>query len=530
MKKIIYGEEARNKLLEGARKLYEAVSSTLGPKGSNVAISREWGDPIVIHDGVNTARECVPLEDKFENVGAELIKAAADKMDSVGDGTTLTTILTYAIAKEANKNIVAGANSRMLRKGIDLAVEKIVENIDRMSTPIKDENILQVATISAQDEEIGSLIAGAIKKLGKDAVITVEESGSNEMSVDYKEGMAFDRGFQNHYFINKPDSGECELEMPYILVTDYHINDMKEFLAIFTAYDKGLKEGQIDNTALVIVSQGVDGAPLATILSNKLQGNLKPLCINAPGFGDQQRDFLQDIAIATGGTLVSQGLGIKLSDFKIEYFGRAKKVISTKDSTTIIGGLGEEKNIKERVKLIESQINQETSDFSREKLQERLAKLTSGIAVINVGASSDAELREKKEACIDAISATKAAIEDGIVPGGETTLIRSISSVPHDLEGDMVIGANTIVKACQKPFEVLMENSGYNAGQMLERLSGSDKGIDVMDGQVKDMLKAGIIDPAKVVKSALLNAASSAIMIFTTSIVIIDEKNELRPE
>jgi chaperonin GroEL len=531
MKKILYGTEARDKLLAGAEKVYKAVSSTLGPKGSNVAIGREWSEPVVFHDGVSVSRECVGLEDKFENLGAELIKSAADKMDTVGDGTTLTTILTYAIAKEANKNIVAGANARMLRKGIEIAVDKIVETVDKLSIPIKDENILQVATISAQDEEIGSLIAGAIKKLGRDAVITVEESGSTDMSIDYKEGMAFDKGWQNKYFITNNETGEAEIENPYILITDARISDMKEFMSIFAAYDAGLKANLIENTSLVIISNGVDGAPLATLISNKVNGGLKPLCIQAPGFGIQQLDFLQDIAIATGATMISKDLGIKLNEFKIEYFGRAKKIVSTKDSTTIIGGAGDDKELKERVKLIKNQLANEDREFDRERLQERLAKLTSGIAIINVGASSDAEVREKKEACIDAISAVKAACEDGIVPGGETTLIRCINKVPHGLDGDIAIGASIIVKACQKPFEVLMENSGYNSGQMLERLRAfwfdctkdENWGIDVMDGEAKDMVKSGIVDPTKVVKSALRNAASSAIMIATTSTIIIEE-------
>ena len=532
MKKLIFNEEARNKLLKGAKTVYDAVSSTLGPKANNVAIERDYGVPIVIHDGVNVSRECVGLEDKFENVGAELIKGAADKMDSVGDGTTLTTILTYEIAKEANRNIVAGANSMMLRKGINLAVEKIVENVDKLAIPVEtDEQIKQIATISAQNDEIGELISGAIKKLGRDAIITVEESGT-EMSVDYKEGMAFDKGFASHYFITNPESNEAELEDPYILVTDYRISDMKQFIGFFSSYNEGLKAGLIENTSLLIIANGVDGAPLATLVSNKLQGHMKPLVVNAPGFNDV-RDILEDIAVSTGGSLVSKEKGLKLEDVKPEHLGRAKKVISSKDSTTIIGGNGDDKLIKERVKLLKTQIEKSTYEFETEKLQERLARLTSGIAVINVGADSEAEVREKKERCIDAIAATKAAIEGGIVSGGEISLIEATKFQTILSESDDVLnGAKIVINAIKKPFEKLMENSGYNSGQMLERILNSKKGfgIDVMDGEVKNMIEAGIIDPANVVKNALKYASSSAIMLMTTSTVIINvkEKDELQ--
>lgn len=529
-KKSLIGTSARDKILAGAKKVYEPVASSLGPRGSNCSIGRDFGSVITHHDGINILRELTPLEDPFENIGAELVKDAADKMDAVGDGTTLTTILTYAIAKEANKNIVAGANSRMIRKGIELAVDKIVDNVDKMAIPITtDEQIKQIATISAQDEEIGDLISTAIKKLGKDAIITVEESGSADMSIDYKEGMAFDKGYQHREFINKPESNECVIEDPYILITDKVINDLNELSHFLLAYDAGQKARTIENASIVIISNGVHDAPLATLISGKRSGIAHPLCITAPGYGEQQIEFLNDLAVSTGATLISSTIGTKLVDFDIKYLGRAKKVVSTKDSTTIIGGMGEKKNIDERVGLIKSQIKQSKAEYDTEKLQERLAKLTSGIAVINVGASSDSEMREKKEACIDAISAVKSSLEDGIVAGGETTLISCINSVPHGLDGDIAIGAGVVVKACTKPFEKLMENSGYNAGQMLERLISQPEGygIDVMDGKSKNMIEAGIIDPAKVVKSALRNAASCAGSIITTDSIVatFEDKN-----
>lgn len=527
MKRLLFGNEAREKLLEGAGIVHTAVSSTLGPKANNVAIAREWGEPIVVHDGVTVSREVVPLEDAFANVGAELIKGAADKMDSVGDGTTLTTILTYAIAQEGNRNIVAGANPMMLRKGINQAVEKIVQKISELAVPVTtDAQIKQIATISAQDEEIGNLIAGSIKKLGRDAIITVEESGSGEMSVDYKEGMAFDKGYQTHYFINKPETSESIIENPFILITDYRIQQIPEFIAFLKTFSE--KQEGTPNMALVIISNGVEGAPLATLIQNKLQGNIQILCVNAPGVGDKQKDFLQDIAIATGGTLVSKELGLKLENTDIAHLGRAKKIIATKDATTIIGGEGNKISLEQRILELKSLLENTTFEFDREKLQERLAKLTSGIAIINVGAASDAELREKKERCIDAIAATKAAIEEGIVPGGETTLITASPTFEVGEESsDIVTGRSIVLTACQAPFSKLMENSGYTAGEMIERLKNNPgKGIDVMDGKVKDMIKAGIVDPAKVLKQALKNAASSAIMLITTNTIIIDVKEQ----
>jgi chaperonin GroEL len=548
-KEAIFENEAREKALAGVEKVYKAVSSTLGPKGSNVRIMRSYGGPIIIHDGINVAKAMIPMKDPMESAGAEQYVSSADKIEKLGDASTLTMTVNRCIAREANKMILAGSNAKQLAKGIELAIEEITNNIDKLTVPVKDDkDIKNVAVISAQDEEIGSLISGAFKKLGKDAIITVEESGSNEMSIDYKEGMSFDKGSVSPYFVNKPESNECVIDDPYILITDYRVSQLPEFLGFLKNYElgiNGLRDEQgdlvlnedgsvkipptISNTSLVVISPMFTGAPLATLIDNKLKGMLNPLVITAPGFGDKQKDILEDLAIATGGVFVSKDKGIKLSDVNVSHFGRSKRVTATQDSSTIISGAGKKADIEERASLIRAQIEKSDYAFDIEKMEERLAKLTSGIAVLNIGANSEDEIRDKKEACIDAIASAKSAISGGIIPGGEITLMEAAKGVVIDSMDDVSIGKKIVLEAIKMPFRKLMENSGYEPGQMLERVINAPKGsgVDVMDGQVKDMIKAGIIDAAGIIKTALKIAASDAIMMITcdTTIAEINDGN-----
>jgi len=518
-KQLVFNTEAREKILAGAKVVFDAVSTTLGPRSNNVAIERPWGTPSVIHDGVGVAKE-IDLEDKFENVGAQLIKGAAQRTnDEAGDGTTVTTILTYNIAKEAHRNIVAGASPMEVRQGIDDAVKSMMTLIDDMAVQLKtDEEIKQIAVISAQNEEIGELIAGAIKKLGRDSIITVEESQTTEMSIDFKEGMQFDKGWLNSYFITDQEKGEAVIPDPYILVTDHKITQMPEFIPFLKKF---AEDPQKKSNSLVIIADEVSGPPLATLIANKLQGNLNVLVVNTPNYGDNRKSVLEDIAWSTGGQFISQEAGRKLSDIQLSDFGRADKVVSGKDNTVIVGGKSKKKILDARVKQIKGMIDQSENDFETEKLRERLAKLTSGIAVINVGANSEAEMRELKERVIDAISATKAAIEGGIVVGGEMALLHASKAI----QGDSV-GSRVVKKAVIEPFNVLMRNSGYDPGFMLAKIEGTGVGVDVTDGNTKDLVKEGIMDPAKVVKSAIKNASSTAIMMLTTNCIIVEPKDE----
>jgi chaperonin GroEL len=535
-KELLFGREAKEKMLNGVRIVSKAVGSTLGPKASNVAIDREYGTPQVIHDGVSVARE-IDLKDKFENIGASLVKEAAQKTnDQAGDGTTTSTILTESIAEQAFKNITAGSNSRMIRKGINEAVAQVVERLKSMSKKVTTpEEVRQVAVISAQDEEIGSLISGCMKKLGNDCVIAVEESASTEMGVEYKEGMEFSKGYTSPYFITNHETNEAIVENPYIITSNLKINSMTDFIPFVKKFEETVKEDQSQPTEgftpgnnLVIIADEVSGAPLATLIANKIKSLLNIIVIQAPEYGDNRKEILSDISILTGGLPIMQETGGRIDNISSGFWGRARRVISTKDSTIIIDGFGKKEEIKSRINQIKNRIEKSDSEFETEKLKERLAKLTSGIAVITVGANSEMEMREKKECCIDAISATKSAIEEGLVPGGETALlIASYLISTNEKEKDIVTGFEIIREACKKPFEVLMTNSGYNAGQMLERLMNSavdNAGIDVMDGEIKDMIKAGIVDPVKVSRCALQNASSCATMLSTTDTLIVTEK------
>ncbi len=522
MAKILkFDTEAREKLLKGINLLTDAVAATLGPKGQNVAIDKKWGAPNVVHDGVTVAKE-IELEDPFENMGAQLLKEAASKTNDVaGDGTTTATVLAQAIVSEGLKNIQAGANSMVLRKGIEKAVEALVAQLRTMSKKITNfEETTQVATISAQNKVIGKTISEALNKVGKDGVVTVEEGKTMEMSVDYKEGMEFDKGYQSPYFVTDSDKMESSLEDPYILITDKKISamaDLMPFLEKFVAVSK----------TLVIIAEEVEGEALTTLVLNKLRGAFNVLAVSAPGFGDRRKQMLEDIAILTGGTVISEETGRKLESTEVEDLGRAGRVSSGKDSTLIVDGKGSKKAIDARIAQIRKELAATDSDFDKEKLQERLAKMAGGVAVINVGAATEVEMKEKKERVIDAVAATKAAIEEGIVPGGEVALLRA-AKVLDALKADNdeeKLGIMLVKKALEKPFRKLIQNSGIDEGVALTKVLAStgNMGIDVLDGELKDLVKAGVIDPVKVTRTALQNAASVAIMVMTTNVLITDK-------
>lgn len=520
MSKILkFDTDARNKLLSGVNQLADAVATTLGPKGRNVALDKKWGAPSVVHDGVTVAKE-IELEDPFENMGAQLVKEAASKTNDVaGDGTTTATILAQAIVNEGLKNIQAGSNPMILKKGIEAAVVALVEELKTMSKKLRTpEEIEQVATISAADPLIGKLISEAIEKVGKDGVITVEEGRTMEISVEYKEGMEFDKGYSSAYFVTDTDKMEASLEDPYILVTDKKISAMADLLPFLEKFV------QVSKT-LVIIAEEVEGEALSTLVVNKLRGIFQVLAIGAPGFGDRRKEMLEDIAILTGGKVVSEDTGRKFESVEVTDLGRAARVTSTKDSTLIVDGKGKKSAIDARVSQIRREIEKSTSDFDKEKLQERLAKLTGGVAVINVGAATEVELKEKKERVIDAVAATKAALEEGIVPGGEIALLRAAVALDKiKAEGEEKTGVEIVKKAIEKPFRKLVQNAGLDEGVTLAavRAASGTMGIDVDDGKLKDLVAAGVIDPVKVTRSALQNAASVAVMVMTTNVLITD--------
>ncbi|MBI2600590.1 chaperonin GroEL [Candidatus Daviesbacteria bacterium] len=523
---LLFDSNAREKLLKGINTLTEAVASTLGPKGRNVALDKKWGAPQVVHDGVTVAKE-IDLEDPFENMGAQLVKEAASKTNDVaGDGTTTATILTQAIVSEGLKNIQAGANPMVLRKGIEKAVDTLVVELRKMSKKVTTpEETTQVATISAQDEEIGRLISEAIAKVGKDGVITVEEGKGLEMNVEYKEGMEFDKGFVSPYFVTDTDRMESSVEDALVLITDKKISaaqDLVPFLEKFVQVSKNL----------VIIADEVEGEALALLVVNKLRGTINVLAVNAPGFGDRRKEMLQDIAILTGGTVISEDTGRKIDSVELEDLGRVGRVTSTKDETLIVDGKGQKSKIDARISQIRRELDATDSEFDKEKLQERLAKLTGGVAVINVGAATEIEMKEKKERVIDAVAATKAAIEEGIVPGGEVALLRAAKALDSlKLEGEEKTGVEIVKKAIEGPFNKLMENAGFNAGMMMKVVMDvtDSFGVDVSDGAVKDLVKAGVIDPVKVTRSALQNAASVAIMVMVTNVLITDAPEKSGP-
>ncbi|HHJ06509.1 MAG TPA: chaperonin GroEL [Anaerolineae bacterium] len=524
-KQIYFNEDARRALKRGIDTLADAVKTTLGPKGRNVALDKKWGAPTVTHDGVTVAKE-IELEDPFENMGAQLLKEAATKTNDVaGDGTTTATVLAQAITNEGLKNIAAGANAMLLKRGISMAASKVIEAVDEMSIPVEGrENVANVASISAADAEIGNLIAEVMEKVGKDGVITVEESKGLKFETSYVEGMQFDRGYISPYFITDADTMEANLENPKILIYDKKISAAQDLVPLL---EKLVQTGRRE---LVIIAEDVDGEALATLVLNKLRGTFSVLAIKAPGFGDRRKAMLQDIAILTGGEGISEEVGKKLESATLEDLGSAEKVTSTKDDTTIVGGAGSNEAIQGRIKQIRAEIENSTSDYDTEKLQERLAKLAGGVAIIGVGAATEVELKEKKHRVEDALSATRAAVEEGVVPGGGVTLIKAAKAIADlsDENSDINTGINIVRRALEEPMRGLAENAGYDGAVVVEEIrrrntgNGSNVGFNVMSEEYEDMIKAGIIDPAKVTKSAISNASSIAGMILTTEALITD--------
>lgn len=523
-KQIIYGDEARKKLKTGVDKLAKAVVTTLGPKGRNVGIERSWGTPHVIHDGVSIAKE-IELEDKFENMGAQLVKEAASKTNDVaGDGTTTSTMLAQAIVESGMKVISTGINPMSLRRGLELATEASVSEIKKLSKAVSTkEEKAQVATNSAQNSEIGNLIAEAMEKVGNNGVITVEESRGMELELNYKEGMQFDKGYVSPYFITNSERMEAELDSPYILLTDSKISSIQELLPLLEQLMKLSKN-------LIIIADDIDGDALATLVVNKLRGTFNPIAIKAPGFGDRRKEILEDIATLTGATVVSSDTGRKIESAGIEDLGRAEKIVVNKDETVIIGGHGDKNKVDDRVALIKKQLETTESQYDKEKLVERIAKLTGGVAVISVGANTEAELKEKKLRVEDAVNATKAAVEEGIVAGGGVTLLRIRKAIDNlKLEGDEKVGANILREALEKPLRVIVENAGEDSGRILsnvERIQEEKKnhniGFNVLSMEYTDMIQQGILDPAKVTRSALQNAVSVSTMILTTECLIVE--------
>ena len=534
-KQLLFSEEARRSLKKGIDTLASAVGTTLGPKGRNVALDKKWGAPTITHDGVTVAKE-IELEDPYENMGAQLLKEAATKTNDVaGDGTTTATVLAHNIITEGMKNVAAGANPMLLKRGIEKATQAIVESIKEMSAEVKDkDDIAHVASISAHDKEIGDLIADVMDKVGKDGVITVEESKGLEFETEYVEGMQFDRGYISPYFITNPEAMEADLTEPYILIYDKKISAATDIVPILE------KLVQVGKRELVVISEDVDGEALATLVLNKLRGMINCLAVKAPGFGDRRKAMLQDIAILTGGQVITEEMGRKLETATIADLGRADKVVSTKEDTTVIGGKGEDKEIKGRIEQIKAEIEKSTSDYDKEKLQERLAKLAGGVAIIRVGAGTEVELKEKKHRVEDALSATRAAVEEGIVAGGGVALINAVpalDTVKMEL-ADEQTGVTILRRALEEPMRGIVENSGMDGAVVVEtvrRLHEEKKnksiGYDVLAQDYGDMVKKGIIDPAKVTRSAVENAASIAAMILTTEALVteIPEKEPPMP-
>ncbi len=529
-KQLVFSEEARRSLKRGVDKLADAVSTTLGPKGRNVALDKKFGAPTVTHDGVTVAKE-IELEDPYENMGAQLLKEAATKTNDIaGDGTTTATVLAQTIVNEGLKNVAAGANPMLLKRGIEAATERIARAIREMAVDINTkEEIASVAAISAQDPEIGNLIAEVMDKVGKDGVITVEESKGLEFETEYVEGMQFDRGYISPYFITSPENMEAVINEPYILIHEKKISAAQDIVPILE------KLVQIGKRELVIIAEDVDGEALATLVLNKLRGMLNVLAVKAPGFGDRRKAMLGDIAALTGGQVITEETGRKLETVTINDLGRAGKVVSTKDDTTIVDGAGDEKAIKGRIAEIKVEIDKSTSDYDREKLQERLAKLSGGVAVIRVGAATEVELKEKKHRVEDALSATRAAVEEGIVPGGGVALINALGTLDEvklDYD-DENTGVQILRRALEAPMRKIAANAGQDGAVILQsvRRAQTDSkdrniGYDVLTGKFVNMLEAGILDPAKVTRGALENAASIASMILTTEALITDIKED----
>ena len=531
-KQIIFSEDARRALQRGMETLAEAVTTTLGPKGRNVALDKKFGSPTITHDGVTVAKE-IELEDPFENMGAQLLKEAATKTNDIaGDGTTTSTVLAHAVIVEGMKNLAAGANPMLLKRGIAAATKLASEEIGKQSIELKTkEEIANVASISAQDRVIGELIAEVMDKVGKDGVITVEESKGLEFETEYVEGMQFDRGYISPYFITDPEQMEADVSDPYVLIHDKKISAATDIVPLLE------KLVQVGKRELVIIAEDIDGEALATLVLNKLRGMLNAVAIKAPGFGDRRKAMLQDIAILTGANVISEETGRKLESATIEDLGRAEKIVVTKDDTTIVGGKGELPLIKGRIDQIRIEIDKSTSDYDKEKLQERLAKLSGGVAIIRVGAATETELKEKKHRVEDALSATRAAVEEGIVPGGGVALINVIPSLQDlKVEGeDAQIGVNIVRRAMEMPMRKIAENAGKDGSVVLENVRRAQKeqdnlniGYDVLKEEYLDMVAGGVIDPAKVTRGALENATSIAAMILTTEALITDIPEEAK--
>ena len=528
-KQLIFNEDARRAVLKGVEMLAAAVKVTLGPKGRNVVLEKKFGSPTITKDGVTVAKE-IDLEDPYENIGAQLVKEVAEKTsDTAGDGTTTATVLAEAIFKEGMKNVAAGANPMALKRGIDKAVEVSVDEIKKISKPIKDKKeIAQVATISANgDEKIGELIADAMEKVGKDGVITVEEAKSMATTLDVVEGMQFDQGYLSPYFATDTEKMECVLEEPYILIYEKKITNIKDMLPLL---EKIARAGK----PLLVIAEDIEGEALATLVVNKIRGTLTCAAVKAPGYGDRRKAMLEDIAVLTSGKAITEDLGIKLESVSLDDLGRSKRVRIDKENTTIVEGAGKSNAIEGRIAQIRRQIEESDSDYDKEKLQERLAKLAGGVAVINVGAATETEMKEKKARVEDALHATRAAVEEGIIPGGEIGLLRSIAVLEKTkVDGDEQIGIAIVKRALEEPLRQLVANAGHEGSVIVNDVKGqkTNVGFDAEKGKVTDMFEAGIIDPTKVARTALQNAASIASLLVTTEAVVADkpEKEEKMP-
>jgi chaperonin GroEL len=523
-KQIVYGEDSRQQILRGVNALADAVKVTLGPKGRNVVIDKKFGSPTITKDGVTVAKE-IDLKHPLENMGAQMVREVASKTsDTAGDGTTTATVLAQAIYREGLKMVTAGANPMELKRGTERAVEAAIAELKNLSKPVSGNMIAQVGTISANsDETIGKIIAEAMEKVGKDGVITVEEAKSMETSLDVVEGMQFDRGYLSPYFVTDPDRMEVALENPVILIHEKKISSMKDLLPLLEQVARG-------GRPLVIIAEDVDGEALATLVVNKLRGTLNVAAVKAPGFGDRRKAMLEDIAILTGGRAITEDLGLKLENLKLEDLGRAKKITIDKDNTTIVEGAGTQAAIEGRVKQLRTQIEDTTSDYDREKLQERLAKLVGGVAVIKVGAATETEMKEKKARVEDAMHATKAAVEEGIVPGGGVALLRAAKAIEKlKLEGDQKVGAEIIRKAVEAPLRNIASNAGVEGSivvQKVKEAKDANYGYNAASDNYEDLVKAGVIDPTKVVRSALQNASSIASLLLTTEAMVADIPEE----
>jgi chaperonin GroEL len=523
-KQIIYGEQSRQAILRGVNQLADAVKVTLGPKGRNVVLDKKFGSPTITKDGVTVAKE-IDLKDPLENMGAQMVREVASKTsDTAGDGTTTATVLAQAIYREGAKNVVAGANPMELKRGIERAVEVIVDEVKKMSRPVTGNMVAQVGTISANsDATIGKIIAEAMDKVGKDGVITVEEAKTLETSLDVVEGMQFDRGYLSAYFVTDPERMEVVLENPVILIHEKKISSMKDLLPV-------LEQVARLGRPLLIIAEDIEGEALATLVVNKLRGTLQAAAVKAPGFGDRRKAMLEDIAILTGGRAITEDLGIKLENIKLEDLGKAKKVTIDKDNTTIVEGSGTSGAIEGRVKQIRAQVEDTTSDYDREKLQERLAKLVGGVAVIKVGAATETEMKEKKARVEDAMHATKAAVEEGIVPGGGVALVRSGKALDKlKLEGDQAVGLQIIRRAIEEPMRWIAMNAGQEGSIVVSKVKeqkNADDGFNAATEVYEDLVKAGVIDPAKVVRSALQNASSIASLLLTTEALVSEIPEE----